>query len=106
MHTKRILIFATVCLVISAISMAGIFAEESVITLGGKNGWSRIQKMDGLVIGSGRYGYDCIQLDTNNRNVSDGTDLLLDFEDEPFADIAGNYNTAENNLLLSTSAKI
>ncbi|MBR6296959.1 MAG: hypothetical protein IKR40_10845 [Treponema sp.] len=106
MHTKRILIFATVCLVISAISMAGIFAEESVITLGGKNGWSRIQKMDGVVIGSGRYGYDCIQLDTNNRNVSDGTDLLLDFEDEPFADIAGNYNTAENNLLLSTSAKM
>jgi len=102
MHTKRILFFATVCLLISG----NVFAEDKVITLGGKDGWSQVQRMDGVEIGSGRYGYDCIQLDTNGRNVSDATDLLLDFEDRQFGDISGHYNIEENKMQYSSSAKM
>lgn len=102
MHNKRIQFFSILCLLISSL----VFADERVITLGGKSGWSRIQKMDGVTMGSGRYGYDCIQLDTNNRKVKDATDLLLDFEDSNFGDVSGNYMVRSNSLQYSPSAKM
>ena len=83
-----------------------IFAEESVITLGGKKGWSKIQKMDGVVYGTGRYGYQSIVLDTNKRVAEDSSDLLLDFEGKVVIDQTGNYTVEENKLLNSTSAKM
>ena len=86
MHIRRILFFATFCL----LTAGNVFAEESVITLGGKKGWSKIEKMDGVVYGTGRYGYQSIVLDTNSRTVDDVTDLLLDFEGKVVVDQAGN----------------
>ena len=83
-----------------------IFAEESVITLGGKKGWSKIQKMDGVVYGTGRYGYESIVLDTNKRVAEDTSDLLLDFEGKLVIDQTGNYTVEENKLLNSTSSKM
>lgn len=74
--------------------------------MGGKAGWSKVQKMDGVTVGSGRYGYDCIQLDTNNRKVSNTSDLLLDFESGNFGDVSGNYTVRSNKLQYSSSAKM
>lgn len=102
MHTKRILFFAAFCLLTAGM----IFAEESVITLGGKKGWSKIERMDGVVYGTGRYGYQSIVLDTNKRVAGDSSDLLLDFEDKIPLDRTGNYSVEENKLLNSTSSKM
>ncbi|MBQ2553348.1 MAG: hypothetical protein II563_10965 [Treponema sp.] len=102
MHSKRILFFAVFCLLTAALGSA----DERVVTLGGKNGWTKVQKMDGVTVGSGRYGYDCIQLDTNNRRVADTTDLLLDFEDGSFGDTAGKYTVRSNKFQRSQSAKM
>ncbi|MBQ4236289.1 MAG: hypothetical protein II716_05595, partial [Treponema sp.] len=90
------------CLLTAALGSA----DERVVTLGGKNGWTKVQKMDGVTVGSGRYGYDCIQLDTNNRRVADTTDLLLDFEDGSFGDTAGKYTVRSNKFQRSQSAKM
>ena len=90
------------CLLTAALGSA----DERVVTLGGKNGWTKVQKMDGVTVGSGRYGYDCIQLDTNNRRVADTTDLLLDFEDGSFGDVAGKYTVRSNKFQRSQSAKM
>ncbi|MBQ2529199.1 MAG: hypothetical protein II547_02980 [Treponema sp.] len=102
MHNRRILFLSIFCLLIASLA----FGDERVITLGGKNGWTRVQKMDGVTVGSGRYGYDCIQLDTNNRKVADATDLLLDFEDRAFGDVSGNYTVRSNSFQYSSSAKM
>ncbi len=102
MHNIKILFFAIFCLLI--VNVAG--AEEKVLTLGGKNGWSKIQKMEGTVIAPGRYGFDSITLDTNSRSLTRYTDLLLDFEEEDFADCAGNYQIKENDSLRSAKAKM
>lgn len=106
MHKIRILFLTAFCL----LSAPLIFAEEKTLVLGGKTGWSHVQKMDGLVYGKGRFGYDCLQLATNSRSIdethSENTDLLLDFEDELFRDKTGNYSVTKNNFLRVANAKM
>ena len=85
---------------------SGAFAEEKTMTLGGRSGWSKIQKMDGVVIAPGRYGYDSITLDTNSRSLTRYTDLLLDFESATMEDCAANYTISENEAISSPKAKM
>lgn len=80
------------------------FAQQKTLVLGGKEGWPQMEKMDGVVKGSGRYGWDCLQLDTNSRPLEAKTDLLLDFESSSFLDKSGNYILKENKLIESKNS--
>lgn len=76
-------------------------AQEKEMVLGGKEGWPVLSKMDGVVSGSGRFGYECMELATNARVVEDSTDLLIDFEGRSFEDVSGNYEIVKNALITS-----
>lgn len=102
MHKNRILCFAAFCLLF--FGNAG--AEEKTLTLGGKSGWTHIQTMDGVEFGTGRYGYDSIELSTNSRQKDTVTDLLIDFDSKIPIDKAGNYSVVSNNLVHSKNAKM
>ena len=45
------------------------------MVFGGKSGWPQLSKMDGVTKGSGKFGYDCIQLKTDSHNVDDTTEI-------------------------------
>lgn len=79
------------------------FAKE--ITLGGKEGWPSFQLQENITTGKGRFGYDCIQLDSNSFSYDETTDFLIDFEnaENPIAD--GDYKIIENNLKSSNQTK-
>ena len=79
-------------------------AEEKVMVLGGKKGWPQLEKMDGVTKGKGKYGYDCIQLDTNSRKSNDYTDLLIDFESTKQSDSVGNYTVVSDEMLKTTKS--
>lgn len=96
--TKKILILPVVCLVCACVLCA------ETITLGGKQGWSRLAKQDGVTEGKGRYGWKCMQLATNSRLRDTETDILLGFESVPFYDAAGNYTVRSNSLGKTTHA--
>lgn len=75
------------------------FAEEKSVVLGGKNGWPLLSKMDGIVCGQGRFGYEAMVLATNSRPVDDFTDILVNFEEAGAKDQAGNYLVTQNSLI-------
>ncbi len=81
-------------------------AEEKHLILGGEGGWKDIEKMDGVVKGAGRYGWESISLDTNARKVTSLTDMLLDFENDDFSDVTGNYTITENHMYSTSKAKM
>ena len=75
------------------------FAQEKSIVLGGKDGWPALSKMDGIVQGKGRFGYDAMVLATNSRPLDKDTDLLINFENNEVKDISGNYSVTSNSLV-------
>ena len=77
---------------------------SETITLGGKDGWSKLSKMQGVCEGKGRFGYTCIELANDSRTVDSFTDMLLDFESRPFVDKAKKYDVERNELSLSTKS--
>ena len=79
-------------------------AEEKVIVLGGKEGWPALSKMDGVVFGKGRFGYESVRLETNSRRLEPSTDLLIDFENGSIEDLAENYSIRENEITATTSS--
>ena len=83
-------------------------ASERVVSLGGKAGWTLVDGEQNfrIAVQKGRYGYDCMTLDTNSRSLSPDTDLLIDFEDESPVDRAGNYRIVSNSILPSGGAKM
>lgn len=93
---KKILVFGTFCLLLLS---SAAFAEEKIITLGGKEGWPEFSRKRGVTTGSGRFGWDCMELATNSREADEYTDLLIDFEDPSFTDAMGNYTTTVNEFL-------
>lgn len=103
MHIRRIHFLITFCL-LSLVSLSSAFGQQKTLVLGGKEGWPKMEKMDGVVTGTGRYGWDCLQLDTNNRGLEKETDLLIDFETSSFADRSGNYSIQKNNLVPSSKS--
>ena len=95
MCNNKIIFFISFCLLI----LNSVFAEDKVMVFGGKSGWPQLSKMDGVTKGSGKFGYDCIQLDTESHNVDDNTDLLLDFESTSRNDSSGNYTVVKDDFL-------
>ena len=99
---KKIIIFLCFCLAWGK----NFFSESKTVVLGGKTGWPELSFKDGVTFGRGRFGYQAVELSTNARSVTDGTDLLLDFEKdggekEIFSDKRGNYTVQSNSLLSS-----
>ena len=85
-----------------------LFPSERVVRLGGKAGWSLVDgnKNFRIAVQKGRYGYDCMTLDTNSRQILSGTDLLIDFEGELPVDKAGNYRVVTNSIMPASGAKM
>lgn len=104
MKLKKIIsIFVGLCLVVAQ----NFFAESKTVTLGGKNGWPEFEAECGIARGLGRFGYECVELDTNSHKVSMETDLLLDFEDlknGTLSDSSGNYSVEKNSLLSASKS--
>ena len=94
---KRILCLLAFCLVIKS----SLFAEDKTIVLGGEKGWPSFSSLERITKGKGKYGYDCIELDTNHRVADENTDLLLSFEDK-ICDDTNNYSVVENKMLRTT----
>ena len=76
-----------------------MFAKE--ITLGGKEGWSALQKKENITTGKGRFGYDCIQIASNSFESDEFTDLLINFENSENIIADGDYQVIKNNLKTS-----
>ena len=68
------------------------------IVLGGKAGWPVFQSEENLSRGKGRFGYECIQLDTNSFEVQPETDLLINFEKKSNPIAHGNYELVSNKI--------
>lgn len=81
-------------------------AEEKIVTLGGKSGWPELESSAGVARGTGRFGYECLQLATNSRSVGSKTDLLIDFEGSVPEDLVGNYEVKDNAIVRSPKAKM
>ncbi|MCR5217125.1 hypothetical protein [Treponema sp.] len=89
-----------------AFIVPALFAEEKIMTLGGKEGWPVLSRKDGVVIDKGRFGYDAVKLDTNSRKVSLMSDLLLDFEEDSPEDLCGNYEVILNEVTPASRCKM
>ena len=79
--------------------MNTVSAVDKAVVMGGKEGWPLLSKMDGVVTGKGKYGYDAMVLATNSHGVDEYTDLLLSFEDGASDDLTGNYNLTMNDSI-------
>ena len=95
---------ATCLLLILFIFSHSAYAESRQIVLGGKNGWSGLKYTGGVTTGTGRYGYDCMELATNSFVYDESTDLLINFEDAGNPIAFGAYDIVKNNLRISTDA--
>lgn len=98
-----VLLLAAVC------GVNALFAEETHFTLGGRNGWPEAQTADGITSGTGRFGWQSIELATNARTLNSYTDLLVSFEDVGgfrAVDTAGNYTVVSNTLVQAGSANV
>lgn len=95
---------STVLVVLSGILLAVLPAKE--IILGGKKGWPAFQSEENLARGKGRYGYECIQLDTNSFTVDENTDLLINFEALSNPVAYGDYELVTNNLKRSDQTQM
>ncbi|MCR4579598.1 MAG: fibronectin type III domain-containing protein [Treponema sp.] len=73
-----------------------LFAKD--IVLGGKDGWPELQVKENITKGKGRFGYDCLQLETNSFVSDRDTDLLIDFEDARQIISDGQYTVLQNNI--------
>lgn len=81
------------------ISLVLFSAEQKKITLGGKNGWNSVQKMENLTFAKGRFGYDSLELKRNSHERNSATDLLLNFENAELQDLAHNYEIVSNSSI-------
>jgi len=97
LYIRKILFFLVICPVFSA--CMPLIAESRTIVLGGQKGWPALSVSKGITTGTGRFGYTCLQLDTNSPDVSRDTDLLLHFEQVDMPDSAGKYKTVKNSLI-------
>ena len=104
MHKIKIAFIISFCFLL--LNTSFLSAEERIITLGGKCGWDDVAKKDRITSGVGKFGYPCMQLDTNSRALVEDTDLLLDFENPVPFDRAGNYEVVQNDSVCTSDAKM
>lgn len=74
----------------------GLFAKE--IRLGGKNGWPQLEVADNVTTGIGRFGYQSVELKTNDFEADGFTDLILNFENPSNPVSFGDYTVLKNDL--------
>ena len=89
--------------IFAAASFLPLFAKDVII--GGKNGWSDYQLRENITTGKGRYGYECIQLETNSFVTDRDTDLLIDFENPKEIISDGRYSVLRNNMATTNQTK-
>lgn len=89
-------------ILLAVLSFFHLSAES--YTFGGKKGWSDVTVRNGITTGKGRFGYESLELDTNQSKVQDSTDLLIDFEDSVFYDKSGNYEIVKNHAFKTTKS--
>lgn len=95
-YNKKLNILLCFCL---AFLTSGLFADDKILTLGGKDGWPQFAYNDGVTFTKGRFGFNAVTLATNFRKVNDNTDLLLDFESSSMKDVSCNYDIVKNELV-------
>jgi len=98
-RTLRLRACALLYALSASLCIRSAFADS--MTIGGSEGWSKLSVRRGVVEGTGRFGYPCIELATDSRSADAFTDALFDFEKKPFSDRTGHYNVSKNALLLS-----
>ena len=97
---KKLLICASL-LGLSCIFAGFSLAFAKEVVLGGKNGWNEIFSSQNITTGTGRFGYECIQLATNSFDVDEYTDFLVNFEGESESLVEGDYAILSNSLQIS-----
>ena len=95
----KILILCSLCLL-----TLPIFAVQKSRIIGGANGWNDLATAEGVTTGIGRFGYDCVQLETSVKEVDSETDLCLTFDGTKASDTTGHYAIVSNNLSSTTDA--
>ena len=80
------------------------FALDKTLVLGGKDGWPRLSRMDGVVLGKGKFGYGAMVLATNSRRLDSDTDILVNFEGGTVKDESGNYKVVTNAIVPSSKS--
>ncbi|MFO7848682.1 MAG: LamG-like jellyroll fold domain-containing protein, partial [Spirochaetia bacterium] len=71
---------------------------EEVLRLGEEDGWNSISTLDSVTLEQGRGGYYDLLLEEQSYNArEEGVDLLLHFDNKPFADAAGFYTVEEGH---------
>lgn len=83
---------------------SNVFSSQKVMTIGGENGWKNLSEMNGVTFGSGRFGYEAVQLITSVSEINDSTDLLVSFDKNEIYDSTGNYKIIYNNLVPNSEA--
>ena len=75
--------------------------HADIHTFGGKKGWGEVNVRNGITTGKGRFGYECLELETNAKQAGEFTDCLIDFEDARTFDKTGHYNVISNGTFSS-----
>jgi hypothetical protein len=75
------------------------FSREQTLVFGGKSGWQSLSRTEGITRSTGQFGYESLELASNARLPDGATDFLLDFEEDPIADLTGRYTVTESAAL-------
>ncbi len=73
-------------------------AQDSVIIIGGKEGWPQLSVSHNIVSGKGRFGYEAKIVASNEKQADSNTDLLLNFEQDAVVDVSGKYSVISNSI--------
>lgn len=76
-------------------------AGAEIYEFGGKTGWNEVNVRNGITTGKGRFGFECLELETNFSQPDDFTDCLLDFENSKIYDKAGKYKIKSSGVYFS-----
>ena len=104
MRVNNSIKYVSVIIAFFALFLNPAGTQERKIILGGKAGWPELSVQDGIVSGTGRFGYESRQLDTNGRRFGLDTDMLLDFEGSSVTDRAENYSVDSDSSVISQNA--
>ncbi len=80
-----------------------ICALEEALVLGMEDQWQDLEEARNVEFFRSTHGYSDIILKESEFALDSSTDLLLHFNDTEISDITGNYETSENNILISDS---
>lgn len=78
---------------------ASVSAE--IYEFGGKKGWNEINFRNGITTGKGRFGQECLELETNSLRPDSSTDCLINFEGAEIYDETGKYEVVKSGVFPS-----